>query len=173
MHDGTKVRARSGRDVFRRETTVKERLEKARELVKEDPRGERRTRSEAAQQRARREQAERLSKALEELQKIQASKESEEEQNEERVSLSEAEARFMKHGDGGIAPSYNVQVSTDAANGVIVGVELSQQASDDKGLDPAVAEVQKNLGREPKQVVADGGFTNRTAWRRWRCAGST
>jgi hypothetical protein len=112
-----------------------------------------------------------LSKALEELQKIQASKESEEEQNEARVSLSEAEARFMKHGDGGIAPSYNVQVSTDAANGVIVGVELSQQASDDKGLDPAVAEVQKNLGREPKQVVADGGFTNRDSMEKMEVRG--
>lgn len=161
MHDGTKVRARSGSDVFRRERTVKERLEQARELVKEDPQGEGRTRREAAQQRARREREKRLAEALEELKKIQASKESEEEQEQARVSLSEAEARFMKHGDGGLAPSYNMQVSTDAASGVIVGVELSQHASDDKELEPAVAEVQKNMGRKPKQVVADGGFINR------------
>lgn len=161
MHDGTKVRARSGSDVFRREQAVKERLEKARELVKEDPRAEGRTRREAAQQRASRERKERLEKALEELKKIQQSTKSEEQREQARVSLSEAEARYMKHGDGAIVPSYNVQVSTDAAHGVIVGVEVNQNASDDKGLEPAVAEVKRNLGREPKQVVADGGFINR------------
>jgi transposase len=171
MHDGTKVRCRSGSDVFRRQERVKERLEQARELVKEDPRGEGRTRRAAAQQRAQREQQERLKKALEELQKIQAGKQSEDEKKQARVSVSEPEARFMKHGDGGIAPSYNVQVSTDAACGVIVGVELSQQASDDKGLAPAIAEMEKNLGRQPKQVVADGGFINRDSMHKMEARG--
>ncbi|MBI1792135.1 MAG: IS1182 family transposase [Acidobacteria bacterium] len=161
MHDGTKVRARAGVDTFRREATVKERLEKARELVQEDPQGEGGKRREAAQQRAGREREQRLKEALEELQKIQSSKGDEEEKKQARVSLSEPEARMMKHGDGGIAPSYNLQVSTDAAQGVIVGVELSQNSNDAKELDGAVEEVKRNLGREPEQVVADGGFINR------------
>ena len=29
---------------------------------------------------------------------------------------------MMKHGNGGYAPSYNVQISTDAKAGAIVGV---------------------------------------------------
>jgi hypothetical protein len=42
------------------------------------------------------------------------------------VSLTEPEARVMKHGDGSLAPSYNVQLSTDAANQIIVGVQVTQ-----------------------------------------------
>jgi hypothetical protein len=67
----------------------------------------------------------------------------------------------MKHGDNAIAPSYNVQVTTDAKQGLIVGVALTQHAEDSAELVPAMNEVNKNLGRDPQQVVADGGFTNR------------
>jgi hypothetical protein len=75
--------------------------------------------------------------------------------------VSDPEARLMKHGDNAIAPSYNVQVSTDAVAGVIVGVGVSQSAEDSHQLGPAMEEIRKNLGQEPKQVVADGGYTNR------------
>jgi hypothetical protein len=46
------------------------------------------------------------------------------------VSTSEPEARLMKHGGKALAPSYNVQVSTDALAGVIVGVQVTQSADD-------------------------------------------
>lgn len=78
-----------------------------------------------------------------------------------RVSISEAEARWMKHGDHAIVPSYNLQVSTDADSGVIVGVELSQSAEDSHELPEAMKTIEENLNRKPEQVVADGGFTNR------------
>jgi hypothetical protein len=42
-----------------------------------------------------------------------------------------------------------------------VGVQLTQSAEDSHQLVPAVDEVKKNLGRDPEQVVTDGGFTNR------------
>jgi hypothetical protein len=95
------------------------------------------------------------------LEKVRANKSGEAEKREARVSVTEPEARLMKHGDNAIAPSYNVQVSTDAAYGVIVGVDVNQSSDDAAGLDPAMDEVKRNLGREPVQVVADGGFTNR------------
>src|SRR5262249_45212920 len=38
MHDGTKVRAQAGGNSFRREVTVKEKIEQARQLVQGDPR---------------------------------------------------------------------------------------------------------------------------------------
>jgi len=120
-HDGTKIRAQAGVDSFRREATLREKLEQARKLVEEDPQADGgNKRQQAAQQRARRERMERAESALEQLKKIQANVK-EAEKDGLRVSLSEAEARKMKHGDNAIAPSYNTQVSTDAESGVIVG----------------------------------------------------
>jgi transposase len=166
-HDGTKIRAQAGVDSFRREATLREKLEAARQLVEEDPQAEGggSKRQQAAQQRARRERVERAESALEELKKIQA-KLPEAEKERTRVSVSEAEARRMKHGDHAIVPSYNTQVSTDADSGVIVGVHLSQSAEDSHELQPAIEEIQKNLGRKPEQVAADGGFTNRESIQR-------
>ena len=166
MHDGTKVRAQASGKSFGRQKTVEEKLAQARALVTEDPQGEAgpgNRRREAARQRVQRELEQRTSQALEELQKLQASKKDAAERAAVRVSVQEPEARMMKHGDGGIAPSYNVQVSTDAAAGVIVGVELSQRSDDAQGLAPAMDKVKENLGRYPQEAVADGGFTNREA----------
>ena len=69
--------------------------------------------------------------------------------------------REMKQGDGGYAPSYNVQLSTDAAHGIIVGAGVSQSASDYGELVDAVVRVEQSAGRTPQQVVTDGGFTSR------------
>jgi hypothetical protein len=92
---------------------------------------------------------------------MQEEKETEEEKAKARVSLSEPEARLMKHGDNAIAPSYNAQISTESGHKVIVGAHLSQCSSDAQSLMPAVEEVERNLEKKPGQVVVDGGFTNR------------
>lgn len=162
-HDGTKIRAQAGADSFRREASIREKLEAARRLVEEDPRAEGggNQRERAAQQRARRERMKRAESALEELSKIQANLKDAEQKERARASGSEAEARRMKHGDNAIAPSYNAQISTDADSGVIVGVRLSQSADDSHELKAALAEIEKNMGRRPEQIVADGGYTNR------------
>jgi transposase len=161
-HDGTKIRAQAGVDSFRRKATLREKLEQARKLVEQDPQAVAgNQRQQAAQQRARRERIERVESALEQLEQIQAKINDAKQREKVRVSSTEAEARFMKHGDHAIAPSYNTQISTDADSGVIVGVQLSQSAEDSHGLKPAMEEIEHNLGRKPEQVVADGGFTNR------------
>jgi transposase len=161
MHDGTKIRAQAGSDTFRREKTVQEHLERARAVVAEmgDP-DEDRDRREAARERAARERFDRLERVAEELKKIQAAQKPAE-REDARVSLSEPEARRMKHGDNAIAPSYNVQLSTDAKQKAIVGVHLSQSSSDAASLPEAVRQIENNLGRKPEQMVVDGGFTNR------------
>jgi transposase len=163
MHDGTKVRALAGSDSFRRQKTVNEHLERARKVVEEmgDPR-EDRDRREAAKGRAARERAERLERVAEELKKIRAAKEPAE-REAARVSLSEPDARLMKHGDNAIAPSYNLQISTDAKQKAIVGIHMSQSSSDAQSLPAAVEEIEKNLGRKPEQIVVDGGYTNRSS----------
>jgi hypothetical protein len=166
MHDGSKIRAQAGADSFRREKTLRQRLEAARQVVAEmgDPRadGPVQNRGQAARERAARERAQRLEGALQELQELQAQEKTEGEKQQVRVSLSEPEARLMKHGDQAIAPSYNAQISTDAERTIIVGAQLSQCSSDAASLLPALEEVEQKLGRKPDQVVVDGGYTNRS-----------
>jgi transposase len=67
----------------------------------------------------------------------------------------------MPHSDGGLSLSYNAQISTDAANGLIVGVAVTQTAEDSAQLLPAVDRVQERLKEKPQQMVADGGYTTR------------
>jgi len=63
--------------------------------------------------------------------------------------------------DGGFAPRYNAQVSTEAAEGIIVGLGVSPSGSDYGQLIAAVEKVERKLGRGPEQGVVDGGFTSR------------
>ena len=156
MHDGTKIRTLAGADTFRREKTLRERLKEARALVAQmgDPRADapEKDRKQAARERAQRERLERLEAAQKEMSELQAEQKTEKEKAAVRVSLTEPEARSMKHGDNAFAPSYNAQIGTEASNKIIVGAHLSQCSSDAQSLMPALEEVAGNLGRKPPQV---------------------
>jgi transposase len=164
MHDGTKIKACAGADTFRREEKIRVHLELARQQVKElgelgEEEGSQRVRK--ARERAARERQQRLELAQEELEKLRQSKVGEEAKGQARVSETDPQARIMKQSDGGFAPSYNVQISTDAAHKIIVGVGVSQSSSDQGELGPAVDKVEENMGQPPQQAVVDGGFTSR------------
>jgi transposase len=161
MHDGTRIKACAGSDSFRREDRLKEHLEAARKQVEAmgDPREEEPKRKRAAQERALRERQQRLENALEEVQKVRQAKRDNKEHA--RASQSDPQARIMKQSDGGYAPGYNVQLSTEASHRIIVGADVSQSGSDYGQLIGAVAQVEANLGKKPAQVVVDGGFTSR------------
>jgi len=165
MHDGTKVKACASGDTFRREGRIKAHLKSAREQVEQmrDPRRaeEVSPRVVKARQRAAREKQERLEKALEELEKIRASKTNSAEKQEARASMSDPEARVMKQSDGGFAPAYNVQLTTDAKEKIIIGVGMSQSGSDYGELVGAEEKVEQTLGNAPEQMVVDGGFVSR------------
>lgn len=163
MHDGTKVQACAGTGSFRREGRIQACLKAAREQVAAmgDPREDTTARQQAARKRFQRERVARLNHALEELAQIRQTKPDAESKAQVRASLTEPEARMMKQGNGGYAPCYNVQVSTEASNRVIVGVGLSQSASDYGELIGAMERVEENLGRLPEQAVVDGGYTSR------------
>jgi hypothetical protein len=165
MHDGVKIKACASTDTFRREERIREHLELAREQVEQmgDPRAaeEVSPRVMKARQRAAREKQQRLEKAFEELEQIRACKSSAEGKKEARVSMSDPEARIMKQSDGGYAPSYNVQLTTDAKEKMIVGATVSQCGSDYGELIPAVERVEENMGCAPEQMVVDGGFISR------------
>jgi transposase len=163
-HDGTKVRASAGSDTYRREKSIREHLALAQDqverLAKEDEQ-EGQLRLKKARERAARESKERLEKALVELEKIREKKKDEQKKLEARVSQTDPESRIMKQPYGGFAPSYNVQVSTDAAAGIIVGIEATQDQTDYEQLVPGVNRIEENLGRKPKKIVVDEGYISR------------
>jgi len=164
MHDGTKVKACAGVDTFRGEQSLEAHLEMARKQVEEmgDPREENLSaRVRRARQRAVREKKERLEMALEQLNKVREGKSRKADKEKARVSQTDPEARIMKQSDGGYAPSYNVQISTDAKEGIIVSAGVTQSANDQGQLDPALEQIEENFGRIPEQVVVDAGYVNR------------
>jgi len=161
--DGTKVRASAGADTFRRQTSLEQHLEEARQRVEglDSSDGEEVSeRSLQARQRAARERLSRLEKAQKELEKIQQTRTAKE-KSEARVSLTDPEARIMKQNDGGYGPSYNMQLTTDAKQTLIVSVEVTQEGGDAGQLEPAMERLQQEAGQAPQQVLVDGGYTNR------------
>ena len=167
LHDGTKVKAVAGCGSFHRRPTLERRLKQARKVVREldrqaaqehEPMEERRR---AAQQRAAREALGRAQAALEELKQLQAVTPASE-HNDLRVSSSEAEARKMRQGDGGIGPSYNVQVSTEAKDRFVVGIGLTTAANDTQELLPALKRVEKATGKKPVTAIVDNGYATRS-----------
>ena len=164
VHDGSKVKANAGVDTFRREEKIRAHLEVARQQVEQmgDPRSDETSRTQAkARERAVRERKERLELALGELERLRGSKRGQEEKEKLRVSETDPEARIMKQGDGGYAPSYNMQISTQASHGIVVGVGVSQAGSDYGLLTEAVEQVGQRMGEMPEQFITDGGFTSR------------
>lgn len=163
-HDGTKIKAYAGIDSFRREERIRAHLVMAEDQLKilkeEDAGTSHKNNSVKTRERFIRDKKERMERALEELRKIRSSS-PEGNKDKVRVSATDPESRIMKQSDGGFAPSYNVQVSADADNGVIVGMDVTQAVNDCDQLTPAMEEIKKNTGSLPDQVVADGGFTNR------------
>jgi transposase len=165
MHDGTKIKASASGNSFRREKTLRDHLDAAQERVRAmgDPRQEETSRrTVSAQERAARGKVARLEQALKEIAKVQATARPGS-KSKRRVSETDPEARIMRQSDGGLAPSHNVQISTDAAHGIIVGVGVTQSPIDWGQLVPALQEIQRQMGRLPEQVVVDGGFTTREA----------
>src|ERR1051325_1639266 len=75
-----------------------------------------------------------------------------------RVSETDPEARVMKQPDGGFAPSYNVQICTDASKKIIVAVDTTQAGSDYDELVGGIDAVEANTGQMPEQMVVDGGY---------------
>ena len=163
MVDGTRIRSQGPASSLRRQGTIEQHLAAARELVEQlgDPEQaeQHSKRVRAARRRAAREQVERLEQALEELPKVVAKKKSE--PKEARVSESEPEARMQRESNGGYAAGYNAQLATGAKEKIVVGVELSNEASDAEQLQPTLADMERRLGELPRQAVADKGYASR------------
>ncbi len=174
--DGMRVRASAGASSFRRKDTLERHLKEARaqveRLAKErehpDPGVSRRERG--ARERAARERMERVKMALDYLPQAQAAKERQKQTlataqrakvTEPRVSPTDPEARVMKMPDGGFRPAYNVELATDQANGVIVGVSVVREGTDAGQALPMEQQVMERTGQHPKDYLMDGGFATK------------
>jgi transposase len=163
--DGMRVRADAGAASFRRQARLEEHQGEARELVQTlktqaqaDP-GQASRRAQAARLRAARAREQHIADALRRLPEMQAAKRRNGDKPEDaRASTTDADASYMKMGDGGFRPAYNVQFATDCASQVIVGVQTVTAGSDMAQLAPMVEQVEQRLGRVPEQWLVDGGF---------------
>src|SRR5207249_2915305 len=120
---------------FHREERIRQHLELARQQVQtmnDADAEEKVSRIAQGRLRAAKEKQHRLELALKELKALQ-----QQQSNSQRNSCqqSEPEARVMRQ--SGFAPGYNVQISTDAAHGIVVAVEATRSANDYEELKPA------------------------------------
>ena len=169
MHDGTKIKAAASDQSFHRKATLEDHLKQAQEQLQAmgDPRSQPLSqRTAKAHKRALCEKQKRLKQALKELAELEQSRSKEKTKGKEkqlRVSSTDPQARVMLGAKGGYAPSYNVQISTDATAKIIVGVGVTQSSSDVGELEPAVKRIEENLGQKPEQMVADGAYPTHDA----------
>ena len=171
--DGTRVRSQGATSSRRRRGTIEKHLEQARGVVQElsaqaDDEASNKRRQ-AARQRAARQRVERLAEALEQLQKMEAGKK-EANKAEARASETEPEARLQRESNGGWAAGYNAQFATDAKEKIVVGVELTNNASDAQQLEPTLEDMQQRLEQKPRQVLADEGYNSRANIERMQAA---
>lgn len=178
--DGMRVRASAGAASFRRASTLKKCLERARSQVNrlrrelDDDPGAASRREQAARIRAAQERERRVAQALEQLEEIERShkakpkKEGETDEehakrSEPRASSTDPEARVMKMADGGFRPAYNVQLATDTDTQIIVGVEVDNVGSDMAQLSPMLEQLEQRYERLPEEALVDAGFASHHA----------
>lgn len=164
--DGMRLRASAGTSSFDRQPKLEESLQQARAHVEklrndfENGSAGTTQRQQKASERAAREKVERIEKALEHVKQIAEQREARKKGDGAgaRASTTDPEARNMKMPDGGFRPAFNVQFATDAASGIITGVDVINQGSDAGQMKPMVDQIEERLGQPPEKLTADGGF---------------
>ena len=166
--DGVRVRASAGASSFRRKPTLEQCLVEAEEQLAilrreldEDPSATSK-REQQARLRAAEERRERIQQALEQLPEVEAKKKSQD-KAKARVSTTDPEARVMKMSDGGFRPAYNGQLASDTESQVIVGVEVTNDGSDQGQMEPMVDQIVTRYDKVAGEYLVDGGFVNKQA----------
>ena len=161
--DGTRTDARASADSFHDEAgllaAVSQKLLSLRERGPGDTARER-----AARKRAERELRSRQDEAVEKLRSRQADlgaqgpKAMREKSGRVKTSLSDPDARMMRHADGGKRASVNIQVGSCAKSGAVLCMWATDRGGD-RGLGaPNVREMERSSGHRPRRVIADGGY---------------
>lgn len=164
--DGMRVRASAGKSSFRRQPTLEELQQQAREHLDklEAQAANDASQSQGRQQAQQRAACERLARVDEALAAVKRLAEQREKRKKgdgakARVSTTDPDARTMKMGDGGFRPAYNIQMATDADSGIILNVNVINEGSDAGQMKPMMDEIKEDLGKTPEKLLADGGFS--------------
>ena len=84
-----------------------------------------------------------------------------EESGESQISLTDPDSRLMWRGEGSQAEvCYNVQISVDAKNKLIIDHEVTNAGTDYGQLSPMALRAKETLGVENLEVLADKGYYN-------------
>ena len=173
--DGMRVRASAGAASFRRKERLEGHLDAARAQVarlaqeREHPDPGVSQREQRARERAARERVERVEQALKYLPQVEAAKGRQQQTLAKpkrkkvtgpRTSTTDPQARVMKMPDGGFRPAYNVELATDVASGVIVGVDVVNRGDAGQAA-PMEEQVRKRTGEHAKDYLMDGSFAMR------------
>ena len=190
--DGVRVRVSAGGGSFRRREHLEKLLAEARQHVEqvrqqmESPAlsASVSARQRAARERAARERQQRLEQAvaqLPELERRQAARAKSVGQGpagkkvrerQPRVSTTDPEARRMKMPNGGFNPAVNVQLATDTESRAILGVEVTNEGSDNAGLsEPMRQQVEHRTEGKVRQHLLDGGYMRKDDLERAHAAG--
>lgn len=174
--DGLRVRASAGSGSFRSGERLaelygaaKEAVEQLRAEVEEDP-GSAERRTKARRQAVAEDRLRRLEEAVQAHAEIEDRREEEAREQRRkkprddkpaRASTTDPQARVMKMGDGGYRPAYNAQITTAAEGAHIIGLSVTNKASDRGLLGPALDEMDRRYEVAPQQMLADGGFDSK------------
>jgi transposase len=168
--DGIRVRASAGAGSYRRRQRLRtclrqagQQVERLRRELDDDPAALSR-REAAARQRAARERHARVKQALARMREDEAARSQRakarpsEKKQEVRVSTTDPQARVMRMADGGYRPAYNGQLAADPTSQIILGVEVTTQATDHGQIEPMYEQIERRYGRAPEAMLVDGGF---------------
>ncbi len=73
-------------------------------------------------------------------------------------NFTDPESRIMKRAGGGFDYAYNAQAAVDESAHIIVAAELVNSAADSGQLAMVLAAVNRDVGEDAKQVLADAGY---------------
>ncbi len=79
------------------------------------------------------------------------------------VSATEEECRVMKT-TVGLRPAYNMQLTVDTANLVIVAADVTDRVTDNEQLPRQIEQVEENTGCKPDVALADKGYSDEVTY---------
>ena len=180
--DGLRVRASAGTDSFRRRDALEAALGEADAQVRrlraeldDDPSATSR-RVAARRARAAREREAKVRAALARLPALEARRGTpthrHSAKDQARASVTDPDATYMRVPAQGFRPAYNVQLATDVASQVIVGVAVTPEI-DQNQLRPMLEQLRRRYARAPATHLVDAGFNNRAAITEAAACGTT
>jgi len=96
----------------------------------------------------------------EKIQRLEGLKEELARQGASRISPADPDARLMRSAHMGTHPAYNLQISVDSANKMIVAASATDHATDFEQLIPMFWSSVARLGTVPGDILADTGYAD-------------